>query len=598
MTYTTRQLTAIRKLLLGPLYDKCGEQGIEESELASQLEKLQVDGCLQGCTIQDFKQVCQLREGEPGEMPKCYQPSDRQCVEQVRAGQVKAEPKEETTMKDWSRAYNIAKSQEFLPDVEVDEESDEEECVICKASELYTSSTDPSTGVTTYSQVEGAVPIRQQCGHFMHQECINKLQSAVCPMCRAVLTAVPLIDRLQKKYMMFIQTYGDDQGDIYAWLNFASNDPQQFNIYPTAIEVRDLFEQNPTVYQSYNFKQIGKILGRNLTMDLNRYNTNAKRVQLMATVLFDKFDFISGLIDITNNLPFMNLLKQSPSIQTITAVTQMLESNQVTLDITAAFMMIWFMLFHQIRVAEWYPYIYTAVQNVPTYEHATENISDFQKYCVRLMLYTIVAAWFESIGKRFVEGGDFDSHISVVFDKLQPFQIDQLDSFTSPIKMTIFEIFYKLWGQTLLWLAFMKEYAAWMNLLTSVNPPNTFSALLAGGIAERFLPIHMQVVLQEWNQQYLNQGQLPRLLFPSSPQTVPETLMPEQPIGIPQVFNTHSDGILSSSVTRDRIKFIQAVVHTPEQPTRAKPSRFGMRRPTRPSDEDQPPTSKRRLDYR
>jgi len=495
MTYTKRQLTTLRRLLLGSLYGKCSQQGIEESELAAQLEHLQSKGCLQGCTIDEFKQVCQLREGEPGEMPKCYQSSDRQCVEEVRALQVQAEPKTETTMKDWSRAYNIARSQEFLPDVEDEEETEEQECVICKSAELYTSTTDPNTGITTYSQVEGAVPVQQRCGHFMHQHCINKLQSAVCPMCRAVLTDIPVLDRLQRKYMVFLETFGDTPGDIYAWLNFASTDPQHFNIYPTPTEIRELFDQNPHVYQNHNMKQLGKMLGRNLTMDLNKYNTNSKRIQLMASVMFEKYDFISGFIDITDNLPFMNLLKQSPTSQTITAVIQMLDSNEVTLDITTAFMLVWFMLFHQVRIAEWYPYIYTAVQNVPTYEQATENISDFQKYCVRLMMYTLVASWFESIGKRFEEGGDFDSHISQVFQRLQQFQIDQLDAFTSSRKLLIFEIFYKLWGQTLLWLAFMKEYASWFKVLLSINPPNTFSALLAGGVAEKFLPDDLKAVL-------------------------------------------------------------------------------------------------------
>lgn len=600
--HSTRQLTAIRRLLLGPLYDKCNQQGIEESELALQLEQLQASGCVKDCTLEELKQVCRLKEGERGELPACYQSSDRQCVEQVRATQLQAEPQTETKMKDWSRAYNIAKSQEFLPDVEDEEEEQEEhECVICKASELYTSSTDPNTGVTTYSVVEGAVPIQQRCGHFMHQECINKLQAAVCPMCRAVLTDIPLIDRLQRKYMLFRQIYGDEDGNIYNWLNFASNDPQQFNMSATSEEVRQLFEQSPAVYQSYNFREIGKLLGRNLTLDMNQYNTNAKRVKAMASTLFEKYDFISSAVDISDNTAFTSLLRTNSGrlIDVVTQVTAMLSSNQVTLDITTAFMLIWFMLTHQARISEWYPYIYTAVLNVPSYEEAVANISVFQKYCVRVMMYILVAVWFESIGQRVIEGGDFDSHISQLFDKMKPFQIAQMDAFASSIKMIIFEIFYKLWGQTLLWVAFMKEYAAWMKVLTSVNPPSTFTALMAGGIAEQFFPAELKAVLMDWNQQYLNQGQLPWVISPTVPQTAfisASTLLTDIPI--PPELNSYTEGILSSSIIKDKIRFIYPEATTPEQPSRTRPSRFGLRRPTRPSDTEQQPASKRRLDYR
>ena len=613
MEYSSRQLNAIRTLLLGNLYDKCNSEGIAEDELKTQLDQLQSEGCLQGCNVQDFQTICQLQPNTKGSLPACYTSADRQCVESAGDKQFTIN---EAGMKDWKRKYNVAKSQEFIPDIEDEEETEEQECVICKDSVLYEK--DETTG--EFRVVEGAVPIQESCGHYMHKECINKLEAAVCPMCRQVITSVPLARRLKLKFDKFVQVhYGNEpvRTSIYVWLNHTSNKPHEFNIYPTVEEVIQLFASDRLYLYKYNMtmsrglaREIMNVVQSSLSSTqydmFPSYSTKQRLEYLSRNLLAKAIPDIGVWIA---NPELYQVFQSTASIQQkITEASRLLMNNTVDMNIQNAYMLVHFMSTNKLRIPAWYPYIYQVVDSVPTVDDLlgppdAANEENFTRYFLFVIAYTVVAAVMESIGQRLFNN-DFDSKIPELYAKLKPFQVDFLYRYQSRKTQFLFNRWYQFFARVLMLLAMFKEYCAWMKVVMSVNPPTFYSSMIAGIIAEHMFDPLQRDKLVEYNQKIVDSSLLSFATLPSYSILTPDaSRVAGQQIIVPGELFYPNYGIISSWGDQNNYTVVNVTTSAPATPVtpsvassaQGTPSRFARRRPRDTDTTQQNPASKRRL---
>jgi hypothetical protein len=189
MNITNKKVDAIRRLILGPLYNDCKENpmGVKREVLEAQFEELKKEGCIDGnCGFDEMIKLCQLKS----HYPTCLS-DNRKCIEDIG---------ERTTgiKKFYYDQYKKAKEVEDESD-ESDEE-DEIECPICIMNEDV-------DGVklveNVFNQDTEQGPL--SCGHLVHKSCLIRQaitkgkDKAECPLCHKVFELdevdVPVRDR-------------------------------------------------------------------------------------------------------------------------------------------------------------------------------------------------------------------------------------------------------------------------------------------------------------------------------------------------------------------------------------------------------------------
>jgi len=184
MSSSKKKLDSIRKLLLGDLYKQCNTNenggGVERHQLDAQLAKLKLDGCLEGCNVDDLVNVCQLSTAT---IPACMRENDRTCAEGWFQKQ-----RNPPSMALLYREYVNAKMFEDDDDDDEDEGDEQIECPICNQHPT--------------SEIE-MQQMKRSCGHYAHISCLIEAaesqtdQQAKCPYCRHVfsLEEVPVPQR-------------------------------------------------------------------------------------------------------------------------------------------------------------------------------------------------------------------------------------------------------------------------------------------------------------------------------------------------------------------------------------------------------------------
>ena len=149
---SNKKLDALRRLLLGSLYQECKDNpmGVSREKITSHLQKLKDEGCIGDCTVDEFVKTCQLKS----HYPTCLNNENRGCVEGVGERSTGVD-------KFYYNQYKRAKEIEDEPDTEDEESEEEEVCNICGLEED-----------------EEGNPIKvMSCGHKSHISCLQKYYS-------------------------------------------------------------------------------------------------------------------------------------------------------------------------------------------------------------------------------------------------------------------------------------------------------------------------------------------------------------------------------------------------------------------------------------
>lgn len=187
MAATNKKIDAIRRLILGPLYQECKDNpiGVKREDLEAHFEELKREGCIGGdCGFDEMIKLCQLKN----HYPTCLS-DDRNCIEGMgeRSTGVK---------KFYYDQYKRAKAIEDESDESSsDEEEDEIECPICTMNEDENGIKLVET-INNPEEEQGAL----SCGHLVHKSCLIRTaigkgkDRAECPLCNKVfeLTEVPV----------------------------------------------------------------------------------------------------------------------------------------------------------------------------------------------------------------------------------------------------------------------------------------------------------------------------------------------------------------------------------------------------------------------
>lgn len=187
MSITNKKLDAIRRLVLGPLYDECknNPMGVKRADLEAQFEELKGEGCIGGdCGFDELIKLCQLKN----HYPSCLS-NDRGCIENIGERQTGIK-------KFYFDQYKRAKQIE--DDESSSDEEDEIECPICTMNEDADGIRLVET-VTNPQEEQGAL----SCGHLVHKSCLIResvtrgLNKAKCPLCNKIfeLDEVPVPER-------------------------------------------------------------------------------------------------------------------------------------------------------------------------------------------------------------------------------------------------------------------------------------------------------------------------------------------------------------------------------------------------------------------
>jgi len=252
MQYTQNKVHALRRLLLGSLYDKCKEGGATREEMQEQLTRIQRDGqCLQGCSVDDLVNICSMKTRT---VPTCFtqdEQKERSCMDAYREDEFKRRltfPNSESIQGNWMR-YTTAKLMENLPDDDSEDEDEEEEhkedtplCMICQVD------------------MEDSPVITLPCRHTVHPACILHTIKATgkttCPACKSPIPAeytgnIRLL--LQGKWRNYItmvngvhmneEPLTEDSLPFSSWLQFTATDEASKNTMAT--------EEEKALYQGF-----------------------------------------------------------------------------------------------------------------------------------------------------------------------------------------------------------------------------------------------------------------------------------------------------------------------------------------------------------
>jgi hypothetical protein len=175
MSITNKKIDALRRLLLGNLYQECKDNpmGVSRERLEQHLEKIKGEGCVGDCSVEEFVKTCQLKS----HYPTCVSDEYRSCVEDIGERSTGVD-------KFYYNQYKTSKMFENEPDTD-EEEEEGEMCNVC--------------GLTGDDDI--GLPVQEMsCGHHSHVNCLIKIaqqkgrDNAECPECRREfpLTEVPV----------------------------------------------------------------------------------------------------------------------------------------------------------------------------------------------------------------------------------------------------------------------------------------------------------------------------------------------------------------------------------------------------------------------
>jgi hypothetical protein len=175
MSITNKKIDALRRLLLGNLYQECKDNpmGVSRERLEQHLEKIKGEGCVGDCSVEEFVKTCQLKT----HYPTCVDNNYRSCVEGIGERSTGVD-------KFYYNQYKTSKMFENEPDTD-EEEEEGEVCNVCGLDG------DDDIGLSVQEM---------SCGHHSHVNCLIKIaqqkgrDNAECPECRREypLTEVPV----------------------------------------------------------------------------------------------------------------------------------------------------------------------------------------------------------------------------------------------------------------------------------------------------------------------------------------------------------------------------------------------------------------------
>ncbi len=166
MSITNKKIDALRRLLLGNLYQECKDNpmGVSRARLEAHLEKMKEEGCIGDCSVDEFVKTCQLQS----HYPTCVSGEYRGCIEGIGE-------RSRGVDKFYYNQYKNAKMIENEPDDEEEELGEGFTCNVCGLDG------DDDIGLP----VE-----RMSCGHYSHINCLIKIaqekgrDNGECPECR------------------------------------------------------------------------------------------------------------------------------------------------------------------------------------------------------------------------------------------------------------------------------------------------------------------------------------------------------------------------------------------------------------------------------
>ena len=166
MSITNKKVDALRRLLLGNLYQECKDnpQGVSKERLQEHLDKIKEEGCIGECSIEEFVNTCQLKS----HYPTCVNTEYKGCIEGIGE-------RSKGANKFYYEQYKRSKMIEDEPDTEEEEEEEGEMCNVC--------------GLTGDDDI--GMPVEEMsCSHYSHINCLLRIaqqkgrDNAECPECR------------------------------------------------------------------------------------------------------------------------------------------------------------------------------------------------------------------------------------------------------------------------------------------------------------------------------------------------------------------------------------------------------------------------------
>ncbi len=235
MSITNKKIDALRRLLLGNLYQECKDNpmGVSRERLEQHLEKIKSEGCIGDCSVEEFVKTCQLKT----HYPTCVSGEYRGCIEDIGE-------RSKGVDKFYYDQYKKGKTIEDEPDTDEEEEEEGEVCNVCGLS----------------GDDEIGLPVQEMsCGHHSHVNCLIKIaqqkgrDNAQCPECRREYTL--------EEVPVPVRTIEQRQADSIRRAQFNASQ-MGFNIQPEEEETEedrmsDIIVQN--IYQNRIDDAINKI---------------------------------------------------------------------------------------------------------------------------------------------------------------------------------------------------------------------------------------------------------------------------------------------------------------------------------------------------
>jgi len=290
MSITNKKIDALRRLLLGNLYQECKDNpmGVSRERLEQHLEKIKGEGCIGDCSVEEFVKTCQLKT----HYPTCVSADYRGCIEGIGE-------RSKGVDKFYYDQYKTSKMFENEPDTD-EEEEEGEVCNVC--------------GLTGDDNI--GLPVQEMsCGHHSHVNCLIRVaqqkgrDNAECPECRKEfpLTEVPVpIRTLEQRQadsarryefnasQMGINIRGEedeqteeDRLSVLIGSHIEDNDIERAIRGIRDLYTRDVYRRTMTEYIRTWFRSLITLLEDGENIDINQFKS------LMDTIFNINFSIIS-----------------------------------------------------------------------------------------------------------------------------------------------------------------------------------------------------------------------------------------------------------------------------------------------------------------
>jgi len=279
MQYTQNKVYALRRLLLGNLYDKCKDGGATREEMQEQLTRIQTEGhCLQDCSVDDFANICEMKTRT---IPACFSSTEekqRSCMDEYREDEFKRrfqlydESNAQAVQANWVQYTRSAKLMEDWPDSDEEDEEDtelteQEECMFCHVERED-------------EQGNKEEIITLPCGHTVHPSCVldavKSTGKTTCPVCRQLIPSQytgNIHSILEGKWRNFITTVNgvntneepltEESLPFISWLHFTATDEASKSTMATQ-EEKTLFQTFLASEQQQLQRQIAQLQAERL----------------------------------------------------------------------------------------------------------------------------------------------------------------------------------------------------------------------------------------------------------------------------------------------------------------------------------------------